>query len=90
MYTCTPLSGEGEGLQLLQVTRIWKHHVYRGARAGSLYNVYVGIEWSDGSKTTGGVEPSEPLADSESGRAALLAYVASSKGKAIAKYLPFS
>ena len=68
---------EGEGLQLLQVTRIWKHHVYGGARPGSLYNVYVGIEWSDGSKTTGGVEPSEPLADSESGRAALLAYVAS-------------
>ena len=36
------------------------------------------------------LEPSEPLANSESGRAALLAYVATSKGKGIAKYLPFS
>ena len=84
-------AGEGgEGLQLLVVSRIWKHHVYGGARAGSLYNVYVGVEWSDGSRTVGGVEPSEPLAGSESGRAALLAYVATAKGKAVAKYLPFS
>ena len=79
----------GEGLQLLQVSKIWKHHVYRGGRAGSLYNVYVGIEWSDGTRTIGGHEPSEPLAGSESGRAALLAYVATSKGSVLAKYLPF-
>ena len=82
--------GEGEGLQLLQVSKIWKHHVYGGARAGSLYNVYVGVEWSDGSRTQGGVEPSEPLTQSESGRAALLTYVATPKGKGIAKYLPFA
>lgn len=81
-------TGVKDGLQLLEVVRVWKHHVYGGARAGSLRNVYVGIEWSDGSKTQGGVEPSEPLACTESGRAALLAYVATSKGKGIAKYLP--
>ena len=75
---------------MLQVSKIWKHHVYGGARAGSLHNVYVGIEWSDGSRTTGGVEPSEPLATSESGRAALLAYVGTPKRKGIAKYLPFA
>jgi hypothetical protein len=86
----TPSEGTGEGLQLLQVAQIWKHHVYGGARAGSLHNVYVGIEWSDGTRTVGGVEPSEPLAGSESGRAALLAYVQTKKGSVIAKYLPFS
>ena len=46
---------------MLQASKIWKHHVYGGTRAGSLYNVYVGIEWSDGSRTRGGVEPSELL-----------------------------
>ena len=51
-----------------------------------------GVEWSDGSRTQGGVEPSEPLTQTrvESGRAALLAYVATPKGKGIAKYLPFA
>lgn len=82
--------GEAMEVELLQVSKIWKHHVYGGSRAGSLHNVYVGIEWSDGTKTVGGVEPAEPLADSESGRAALLAYVQTKKGSAVAKYLPFS
>ena len=36
---------------------------------------------SDGSKTKGGAKPSEPLVDSESGRASLFANVANPKAK---------
>ena len=80
---------EGEEPQLLHVVKVLKHHVFGGAKPGSLHNVYVAVQFSDGSKTQGGFEPSEPLAESSSGRAALLAYVQTKNGSKIAKYLPF-
>ena len=48
--------------------------------------MYVGIEWSDGSKAQGGVEPFEPLAGYGVGScgAASIKYVATSRGKGIA------
>ena len=51
-----------------------------------MYRKWVGEKWG----YLGRVEPSEPLATSESGCAALLAYVGTPKGKGIAKYLPFA
>ena len=79
----------GEDLQLLQVAKVLRHHVYGGAKPGSLHNVYVAVQFSDGSRTQGGVEPSAPLAESISGRAALTAYVRTKGGSKIAKYVPF-
>ena len=74
----------------LQVAKINRHHVYGGSKAGSLFNIYVVVTYSDGSKTQGGFESAEPLALCESGRAALRAYVlAKGQGAKIAKYLPF-
>ena len=70
------------------VSKVLRHYVYRGARAGSLYNVYAKLLFEDGSCSMGGVEPVEPLAKSESGREALRAYVKTKKGAKIAKYLP--
>ena len=67
------------------------HKVYGGATAGSLTNVGVNVSYSDGSKTGGGgraYEASEPLLDSDSGRAALAAYLKSKKkgAKGMLKY----
>ena len=73
----------------MEVAKVEKHHVYGGARPGSLHNVYVRLLFADGSRTQGGYELSEPLAQSESGRAALRAYVRCKNGAKIAKYLPF-
>ena len=84
--------GEGEDVDMevdVRVQKVLRHHVYGGARPGSLHNVYVKLLFEDGSCTVGGVEPSEPLAQSESGRAALSAYVKTKNGMKIAKYVPF-
>jgi len=72
----------------VRVQKVLRHHVFGGARLGSLHNVYVKLLFEDGSCTVGGVEPSEPLAQSESGRAALCAYVKTKNGMKIAKYVP--
>ena len=66
------------------VAEILAHHVYGGARPGSLYNVYVRVRYADGS-TSGrrGFVPSAPLAGSE----ALAAYLTTERGRRIAKYV---
>ena len=58
----------------------------KGASAGSLFNVYVSVVYSDGTRTGGGFIPSEPLADSR----ALAAYLATSHGSKLSKYMPGS
>ena len=73
----------------VQVAKVRRHHVYGGARSGSLKQVYVNVLYSDGSTTPGNAyEPSEPLARCDSGRAALAAYVRTKIGAKIAKYMP--
>ena len=74
----------------LEVRKVEKHFVYSGARPGSLQSVYVRLLFEDGSHTEGGYESAEPLALSECGRAALLAYVKTKSGSKIAKYMPFT
>ena len=53
---------------------VTKHHVYHGAQAGSLENVWFGIKYTDGSTTGkgGAVEAPTPLLETAEGRAALL------------------
>lgn len=70
--------------EILEVTQILGHHVWRGAKAGSLFNVYVRVQYSDGSTTGRGTVPSEPLAGSK----VLAAYLATAHGAKIAKYVP--
>ena len=50
--------------------------------------MYAKLLFEDGSCTLGGVEPVEPLAESESGREALRSYVKTKNGAKIAKYMP--
>ena len=59
----------------LTVAKITGHHVYGGARAGSLYNIYVRVLYSDGSKSNGMIS-AEPLAGTD----ALTAYLATGRG----------
>ena len=67
------------------VAEILAHHVYGGARSGSLYNVYVRVRYADGSTSgRGGFVPSAPLAGSD----ALAAYLRTERGRRIAKYAP--
>ena len=72
------------------VATVTKHHVYHGARAGSLENVWFGIKYTDGSTTGkgGAVEAPTPLLETAEGRAALLRYVKTKKGQSAAKYVP--
>ena len=63
--------------------------MYGGSRVGSLKQVYVNVLYSDGSTTPGNMfEASEPLAQCDSGRAALAAYVRTKMGAKIAKHMP--
>jgi hypothetical protein len=64
--------------------KVLSHHVFGGAKRGALHNVYVRVQYSDGTKTKGGYIPSEPLAGSD----ALADYVLTKNGKKIAKYMP--
>jgi hypothetical protein len=61
---------------------------YYSNKAGGLARVWVWLLYSDGSKKNG-VVSSEPLAQSERGRAVLRAYVATKKDQKVAKYVPF-
>ena len=65
------------------VTAILKHHVYSGARPGSLWNVYVKLALSDGRKLPFFV-PSEPLL----GTAVLADYLDSKQGQRLVRYIP--
>ena len=69
------------------VSAVIKHQVYRGAKPGSLDNVWFGIKYTDGSAT---VEAPTPLMPTAEGRAALKAYVqtSTSKGDGSAKSRP--
>ena len=85
---------ESEGEEPLPAARVvatvTKHHVYHGARAGSLENVWFGIKYTDGSTTGkgGAVEAPSSLLQTAEGRAALLRYVKTKKGQSAAKYVP--
>ena len=68
-----------------RVTGVLAHHVYGGARPGSLHNVYVRVAYADGSRSDGFV-PSDTLGPSHK---ALLDYMRRRKeGQKIVKYLP--
>ena len=80
---CAPpaaMAGEGE-----LVVKILKHHVYGGATAGSLYNVYVRVLYKDGRRSSGFI-PAEALAGSE----VLEAYTRTLRGRNILKFCKFS
>ena len=75
----------GESLDYLSTERVAKilnHHVYGGAKAGSLHNVYVRVRFLDGSTSGRVYFPAETIA----GSAVLSKYVESSSGKALRKY----
>jgi hypothetical protein len=70
---------------------ILKHHVYSGAKPGSLYNVYVRIRSADGSLSGDNsvcMEPSEPLCNSTEGPDVLAEYCRTPRGQSMAKYVP--
>ena len=70
---------------------ITRHHIYGGAQAGSLTNVYVRIRYSDGTFTNddkSSFEPSWPLAATPDGPEVLVKYCRSKAGQGMAKYLP--
>lgn len=67
------------------VASVLAHHVYGGARPGSLRNVYVRVTYTDGTRSDGFV-PSETLGPENR---ALLDYMSRRKeGAKIIKYLP--
>ena len=72
------------------VAAVTKHQRYAGARPGCLDSVWFGIKYTDGSATgrRGEVEAPTILIRTAEGRAALLRYAATKKGKSVAKYLP--
>ena len=67
----------------MSITKVYDHKVYGGARVGGMYNVYLRVLYSDGTRSNG-VIPGEPLV----GSAELAAYLRTAKGKKIAKYIP--
>ena len=79
---------EVDDMEILEVSKILSHHVYTGAKAGSLYNVYVRVEYTDDSSSGRGYVPAEPLADSEAGRSVLARYLKCKAGAKISKYAP--
>ena len=68
-------------------TKVLKHHVYPSA-SGGLHCVWVRLQYSDGSKTSG-VESSLPVRDTPAGLAVLRVYVKTKTGQRVAKYMPF-
>ena len=72
------------------VASVTKHKPYHGAMAGSLDNVWFTIKYTDGSATgkRGEVEAPTILTRTAEGRAAVLRYVRTKKGKSAAKYVP--
>ena len=70
--------GEGE----MGVIKILKHHVYGGASAGSLFNVYVRVMYEGGRRSNGFIS-AEALAGSQ----VLREYTRTDKGQKIAKYV---
>ena len=89
-----------EGIHLpgmLQVETILRHRVGEGAGRGSLRGVQVVASFARGTvplqqKATSGAHPSwwpsEAIAESESGRAAIRAYARTRAGAELAHYLP--
>ena len=73
-------TGEGTG-------KILAHHYYR-LKAGGLACWWVQVQYSDGSKTNGFIDPL-PLAESKVGRDMFKAYVATKKGAKMAKVVDF-
>ena len=70
------------------VVGILNHHIYGGAKEGSLYNVYVRLWYADGTLKGGGFEPAEKLCTLVEGPSVLVEYCKSKKGSKIAKYVP--
>ncbi|KAL1511718.1 hypothetical protein AB1Y20_005006 [Prymnesium parvum] len=70
----------GEGRK--GVVKVLKHHVYGGAQAGSLFNVYVRVMYEGGRRSNGFIA-AEMLAGSE----VLRQYTLTDTGERIAKYL---
>jgi len=66
------------------VNRVLSHHTYNGAAAGSLFNVYVRLAFSDGRNTGRSFVPSEPLLGSE----ALAAYLKTKDGTSMLRFVP--
>jgi hypothetical protein len=78
---------EGDEVQLLEVAKILGHHVAKGAKVGSLYNIHIRVEYSDGTSSGRQYLPAEPLKESEGGKAVLARYVRTKQGSKIAKYV---
>ena len=68
------------------VSKVIGHHVFGGAKPGSLENVYVRVLYSDGSSSGRDYVPAAPL----EGSACLAAYIKLKNGQKIAKYMPRS
>ena len=75
--------------EALRVAQIRRHHVYGGARRGSLRSVYVQLAYDDGSTTgRGAFEPAESLCSRPEGVDVLATYLRTARGTQIAKYVP--
>jgi hypothetical protein len=84
-------SGEDEleeEISLVHVSKIVAHYVSHGARVGSLANIFVRVEYTDGTNSARDYVPCEPLGESEAGRAVLARYLKCKAGGKIAKYVP--
>ena len=77
-----------EEISLVHVSKIVAHYVSHGARVGSLANIFVRVEYTDGTNSARDYVPCEPLGESEAGRAVLARYLKCKAGGKIAKYVP--
>ena len=68
------------------VSKVLAHHVYGGAKPGSLFNIYVRLQYLDGSTSGKAYVPASVL----EGTAVLKKYTQTKRGQAIIKYCTHS
>ena len=68
------------------VSKVLDHHVYGGAKSGSLFNIYVRLQYLDGSTSGKAYVPASVL----EGTATLKNYMQTKRGQTILKYCPRS
>ena len=76
----SPETGLGDFCQA--VSKVLDHHVYGGAKSGSLFNIYVRLQYLDGSTSGKAYVPASVL----EGTAMLKTYMQTNRGQAIQKY----
>lgn len=87
--SCNRSESESGGAGEIRIVAIKRHKVYNGAQAGALYNVYVSVEFADGTSSGRDYYPSEPLWGHTVGREIVRKYAGTAQGqRGFAKYVP--